>query len=204
MGWNDYHSELIRSRTVPLILNGQNAGLLESNASFMNRVETRQATLKTEVNLERVQSRFGLEWQSLWVHPRFQESTGDEGPVEAMDVSTGSRVNSGAIFAEMDVELSPALEGQIGVRLASWQLDEGREEGWLPKGRLTWRLAEGHRLSFHSALSTQVLHLLTLNDFGFVPELWVASSGTRPVERSWQTGLRWQQSSGPNSTTVDL
>jgi hypothetical protein len=204
LGWNDYHSELIRSRTVPLILNGQNAGMLESNASFMNHVETRQATLKTEVNLERVQSRFGLEWQSLWVHPRFQESTGDEGPVEAMDASSGSRVNSGAIFAEMDVELSPALEGQIGVRLASWQLDEGREGVWLPKGRLTWRLAEGHRLSFHSALSTQALHLLTLNDFGFVPELWVASSGARPVERSWQTGLRWQQSSGPNSTTVDL
>ena len=60
LGWNDYHSELIRSRTVPLILNGQNAGLLESNASFMNHVETRQATLKTEVNLERVQSRFGV------------------------------------------------------------------------------------------------------------------------------------------------
>ena len=80
----------------------------------------------------------------------------------------------------------------------------GREGVWLPKGRLTWRLAEGHRLSFHSAVSTQALHLLTLNDFGFVPELWVASSGSRPVERSWQTGLRWQQSSGPNSTTVDL
>ena len=24
--------------------------------------------------------------------------------------------------------------GQIGVRLASWQLDEGREGVWLPKG----------------------------------------------------------------------
>ena len=134
LGWNDYASELTRSRSVPLILNGQNAGMLESNASFMSHIETRQATLQAEMNLERVHSSFGVEWRSLWVHPRFQESTGDEGPVEAVDASSGSRVNSGAIFAEMDVELSPVLEGQIGVRLASWQLDEGREGVWLPKG----------------------------------------------------------------------
>lgn len=204
LGWNDYASELMRSRSVPLNLNGQNAGMLESSSSFMNHVETLQATLKTEMNLERVLFRIGVEWQSLWVHPRFQESKGDESPVEAMDTSSGSRVSSGALFTEMDIELSPALEGQVGVRLASWQLDEGREGVWLPKGRLTWRLAEGHQLSFHSARSTQALHLLTLNDFGFVPELWMASSGALPVERSWQTGLRWQQTSGQNSTTVDL
>lgn len=204
LGWNDYASELMRSRSVPLILNGQNAGMLESNASFMSHIETRQATLQAEINLERVHSSFGVEWQSLRVHPRFRESTGDEGSIEAKDASAGSRVNSGALFAEMDIKLSPALDGQVGVRLASWQLDKGREGAWLPKGSLTWRLAEGHRLSFHSALSTQALHLLTLNDFGLVPELWVASSGARPVERSWQTGLRWQQSSGQNSTTVDL
>ena len=46
--------------------------------------------------------------------------------------------------------LSRALEGQIGVRLASWQLDEGRG-GVVAKGGPAWRLAEGHRLSFHSA-----------------------------------------------------
>ena len=204
LGWNDYASELMRSRRVPLNLNGQNPDMLESSTSFMNHVETLQATLKTEMNLERVLFRIGVEWQSLWVHPRFQESTGNESPVEVVDTSSGSRVSSVALFTEMDIELSPALEGQVGVRLASWQLDEGREDVWLPKGRLTWRLAEGHQLSLHSAQSTQGLHLLTLNDFGFVPELWVASSGALPVERSWQTGLRWQQSSGQNSTTVDL
>ena len=36
----------------------------------MNHVETRQATLKTEVNLGQVPSRFGVEWQSLWAAPK--------------------------------------------------------------------------------------------------------------------------------------
>ena len=81
LGWNDYASELTRSRSVPLILNGQNAGMLESNASFMSHIETRQATLQADMNLERVHSSFGVEWRSLWAQPRFQETTGDEGPL---------------------------------------------------------------------------------------------------------------------------
>ena len=36
-----------------------------------------------------------------------------------------------------------------------------------------------------------------------MPELWVASSGAAPW-KSYSKRLRWQQSSGPNSTTVDL
>ena len=49
----------------------------------------------------------------------------------------------------------------------------------------------------------QGIHLVTLNDFGFVPELWLPASQHRPVEEAWQSGLRWTLSLEDTRLSVD-
>ena len=71
------------------------------------------------------------------------------------------------------------------MRQTHWRMEDGTSLLWLPKASLTLRLNDAHGLML-PVKTMQGIHLVTLNDFGFVPELWLPASH-RPVEEAWQS-----------------
>ena len=200
-GWSDYASELRMGQTVPVPAE-DGTDTFETESSFDNHIRVRHATLTSNLDWGRLQIIAGIQMQGHWVDPQFTETT--NGTSESKP-STGpvGWLNMHALFAQADGELTPWLKGSMGLRRTSWNLDNGASIHWLPRGSLVATLSPSQSLMLHSERSMQGLHLVTLNDFGFVPELWLAPSGSRPVQEAWQTGLRWMFARKATRVSVD-
>lgn len=200
-GWSDYASELRLGQTVP-VPTEEGVDLFETESSFDNRIRVRHATLKSTLDWGQLQSTFGIQMQGHWVDPQFTQTTNGSSESQPSKEPVGW-LNMHALFTQSDAQLTPWLKGSVGLRRTSWNLDNGASIHWLPKGTLVATLGQSQSLMLHSEQSIQGLHLVTLNDFGFVPELWLAPAGARPVEEAWQTGLRWTFARGGHSVFVD-
>ncbi|MGY8902781.1 MAG: hypothetical protein ACKVI1_09310, partial [Flavobacteriales bacterium] len=78
----------------------------------------------------------------------------------------------------------------IGVRMSMFKYSKESEIHLNPRLSFTHQLTERLGLNFYSLISSQDVHLITLNSFGFIPELWMAPSQSKPIQRSWSSGLK--------------
>ena len=58
-------------------------------------------------------------------------------------------------------------------------------------------------VNLYSLMSSQDIHLVTLNSFGFIPELWLAPNESLPVERSWTSGLKFNYTVENTTVFID-
>lgn len=200
LGWNDYSSDLTTSRTVPV---GGGLDPFETSSSFTNDVRLGHTTLKTTLAGPKVRCTMGLQAQAYQVAPRFAQTTNGVSEAPEEEPSDAPWLHVHTAFAESDVQLAPRLRASAGLRRTSWRLEDGPSTHWLPRGSLELQCGDNQALMLHSERAIQGLHLLTLNDFGFVPELWLSPSASRPVQRAWQTGLRWSHAHGATRLSVD-
>lgn len=202
-GWSDYESELSRTSRVPVSGEGAVA-TLASTSTFNNRIGIRHATLKSAFNWERIQASFGVQVQSYLSNPAFGQTT--NGVVESLpsrkNQSNWSSVTNA--YVESEVRCTSNLSGSFGLRLARWRFGDSVSWHWLPRASLMLKMSDSQSLVLHSERTIQGLHLLSLNGLGFVPELWLLPSETRPVEQAWQTGLRWMHAQTTNRFSLDL
>jgi hypothetical protein len=202
-GWNDYESELSRTSRVPVFAEG---GLATeaSTTTFATQIGIRHATLKSAFIGEKIQASFGVQAQSFKAAPAFSQSTNGilESPPPRKNQTDWLNVQNA--FVESEVRCTTNLTGSLGLRLARWGMNNSVLWHWLPRASLVLKMSDSQTLALHSGRSIQGLHLLSLNGLGFVPELWVLPSETRPVEQAWQTGLRWTHAQTTNRVSLDL
>ena len=198
-GWNDYSSDLTTSRTVPV------GGGLDPLKHPRRSQQHAAGPHLVENDLGGPQGAVhdGPSGAGLQVAPRFAQTTNGVSEAPEDEPSDAPWLHVHTAFAESDVQLSPRLRASAGLRRTSWRLEDGPSTHWLPRGSLELQCGDNQALMLHSERAIQGLHLLTLNDFGFVPELWLSPSASRPVQRAWQTGLRWSHAHGATRLSVD-
>ena len=194
VGSTQYGSALVSGRTWPVVGDEEGLTLFQSSSSFANDIGAQQATLMGHWKKKRVEAVLGAQMETYEVNPRFDQTTDGATamPLTAQDPIAPLKAMSA--FVEVDVEWSEAFKGSVGIRQTRWNMEDGTSMLLLPQASLEVELSEGQALTLHSSRSMQGIHLVTLNDFGFVPELWLPATNDRPVEEAWQTGLRWSWS----------
>lgn len=194
VGSSHYGSALVSGRTWPVADDEEGSTVLQSSSSFANDIGAQQTTLMSHWKGKGVEAVLGAQMDMYAVNPRFDQAT-DGASVMPMDESDPTiPLKAMSAFVDIDVEWSDAFKGSAGIRQTRWHMEDGTSMLLLPQASLEVELSEGQALMLHSSRSMQGIHLVTLNDFGFVPELWLPATNERPVEEAWQTGLRWSWS----------
>lgn len=202
-GASHYGAGLVAGRTWPVLSGEEGVTVSQSRSSFANDIGAKRVSLMSHWKRKRLKSILGVQWESHEVNPRFDQTT-DGAPVMLQEeASSRAPLRATSAFVDVDVAWSESLKGNVGMRQTHWRMEDGTSLLWLPKASLTLRLNDAHGLMLHSSRSMQGIHLVTLNDFGFVPELWLPASQHRPVEEAWQSGLRWTLSLEDTRLSVD-
>jgi hypothetical protein len=187
--WDDVNSERIWKNSV---------------STFDNTIDNLKSTFYVEKNIRKeALLKLGLQYKNSNITPNSHEYWEDEPPLEDHAFIGNSKVQTYTGFGEVFGDVFSKSSYIIGFRTSLFRYGEESEIHFNPRFLFTQNLTEKLDLNLYSLMSSQDVHLVTLNSFGFVPELWVAPSEAMPVERSWSTGLKLNYSGEKTAIFID-
>lgn len=202
---NTYNSLLYSNHRITYFDTELNDQIWRNSLSeFNNTIDN----LKSTITVEKVDSKgrlfhTGVQFKRSDVSPESFEYWEDEPPTESDEFLGNTQVDTYSGFAEVSGDLMAKSAFKIGVRSSLFCYDDESEFHINPRVLISSDVTERFGFNFYSQMSSQDVHLVTLNSFGFIPELWVAPSKTKPIERSWTTGLKLNYTGESTSIFVD-
>ena len=189
---NRYNSNLHSNNRILFWDSEENENIWRNSISeFDNTIETLKSTLSIEKKVSaRTWMNLGLQYKLSDVAPNSFEFWKDVPPSSEDEFSGNREVETYTGFAELSGDVFEKASYNIGVRMSMFKYSKESEIHLNPRLSFTHQLTERLGLNFYSLISSQDVHLITLNSFGFIPELWMAPSQSKPIQRSWSSGLK--------------
>ena len=202
---NQYNSALFSNHRITFWDTDLNDQIWRNSLSeFNNTIENLKATISFEKSTKSgVLYNVGLQYKTSEVTPDSYEYWEDEPPTSEDDFTGNTDVETFSGFAEISGEIFSNSSYKLGLRTSRFMYEDEVETHLNPRFLFSHQLTENFGYNFYSLMSSQDVHLVTLNSFGFIPELWVAPTEAKPVERSWCTGLKMNYTGEKTSLFVD-
>ena len=105
--------------------------------------------------------------------------------IEARAISA----NEFGAYLENEWQVARDFKINMGLHLASFQVDGQNYASLQPRLIANWRVKKGLELNGYLSKMTQFVHLLSNSTLGLPNDLWVPSTGAVKPEQSWQLGL---------------
>jgi len=187
-----YNTNLNSKNTIPFWDSDNSESIWRNSVSeFDNVIETVKFTFSADKPFSNsVNLNYGIQHKRSVVTPNSQEFWEDESQNNDVAFAGNRIVNNSSFFLEISNQISSNASCQLGFRTNMFKYGDQTELHFNP--RFVYRHSIQDRLGFnvYSIRSSQDIHLITLNSFGFIPELWIAPNESMPTQRSWLTGLK--------------
>lgn len=203
---NRYNSNLYSKNTIPFWDSDNNESVWRNSvAEFDNTSETLKSTFSVEKKLSKgILLNSGLQYKRSDVAPNSYEFWENEPQSEDAGFTGNRGVETYSVFAEMSGTIFRNSSYSLGFRASMFRYGEEGEIHFNPRFLLSQKLNERMGLNLYSLSSSQDVHLITLNSFGFISELWIAPTEAKPVQRSWSTGLKIDYAGEKATVFIDL
>lgn len=203
---NTYNSNLHSKNRILFWDSDENGNVWRNSVSeFDNTIESLKSTLSMEKKISGgALMNLGLQYKLSDVAPNSYEFWEDEPPSSEDKFSGNRKVETYSGFAELSGDVFKSSSYSLGLRMSMINYAGESEIHFNPRFLFTHQLTERLGINFYSLRSSQDVHLITLNSFGFIPELWISPSETKPVQRSWSSGLKCNYSSKRTSVFFDV
>ena len=202
---NSYNALLYSNNRITFFDTDLNDQIWRNSISeFNNSIRNIKTTISLEKDLKN-SSHFevGLEYKHSKVNPNSFEYWEDSPLLDEEEFNGNTIVNTYSFYNEFSGSLGVNINYILGLRTSMFQYEEENEIHFNPRILVTSILNEKIKFDFYSGMSSQEIHLVTLNSFGFIPELWIAPSESKPVEKSWSTGCKLNYTGESTSFFID-
>ncbi len=146
---------------------------------------------------------FGFQYKTTEVTPDSYEYWEDDPVMNEQDFIGNKDVETFTLFVEHSGDFLQNSSYNLGCRTSMFKYAGKKEVHFNPRFLFTSHITDKLGLNFYSLSSSQNIHLVSLNSFGFIPELWVAPNASLPVERSWTTGIKFHYNNKKTSVFLD-
>ena len=190
---NTYNSDFYTYNRIPFYDSELGEKIWRNSISeFDNTIDNLKSTLSLENKYSKGRLlQVGLQYKNTTVTPSSYEFWEDD-PILEDQIFTGNRdVVTYTGFAEFSGDLFANSSFIWGCRANIFNYDGVSEVHINPRFLFKTQMTSRFGFNFYSLMSSQDVHLVTLNSFGFIPELWLAPNEALPVERSWISGLKF-------------